>query len=53
MSNDVDQWLEELGLGALAPVFAENEIAFDYLPDLKDAKALLVALSRAPADGLI
>lgn len=34
MSGDVDQWLEELGLGALAPVFVENEVAFDYLRDL-------------------
>ena len=34
MFDDVDQWLEDLGLGTLAPTFAKNEIAFDYLRDL-------------------
>ncbi len=50
MSDEVDQWLEGLGLGALAPAFAENEIAFDYLRDLtnEDLKDARYCWKRSP-----
>jgi class 3 adenylate cyclase/predicted ATPase len=36
MSDEVKKWLEELGLGEYAKVFAENAIDIDVLPHLKD-----------------
>ena len=44
----IDQWLEELGLGRYAAVFADNDIDFDVLPDLndKDLAALGVSLGH-------
>ena len=32
----IDQWLEQLGLGRYASVFAENDIDLDVVPDLTD-----------------
>ena len=32
--SDIQSWLEDLGLGELAPVFRENHITPDVLPDL-------------------
>ncbi|MGB7298151.1 MAG: adenylate/guanylate cyclase domain-containing protein [Burkholderiaceae bacterium] len=34
MSDLVSEWLEQIGLGQYASVFAENEIDWDLLPDL-------------------
>lgn len=36
MARDIDQWLERVGLGKYAPLFAENEIDFDVLNDLNE-----------------
>ncbi|MEE8247047.1 MAG: adenylate/guanylate cyclase domain-containing protein, partial [Alphaproteobacteria bacterium] len=58
MAEDVAEWLQDLGLGKYAEVFADNEIGFTALPhlsedDLKELglpmgprKVLLDALSR-------
>ena len=34
--SDVAQWLERLGLGQYAQVFAENDVDFEVLPRLTD-----------------
>ncbi len=36
MARDIDQWLEGLGLGRYAEVFAENDIGPDVLPRLTE-----------------
>ena len=36
LPRDVDQWLERIGLAKYAPLFAENEVDFDVLPDLTE-----------------
>ena len=38
MSNDITQWLEELGLGGYAELFAENGIDLAVLPHITDAE---------------
>ncbi len=38
MVEHVDRWLESLGLGKYAALFADNEITADVLPDLTDAE---------------
>ena len=37
MADDIAQWLDGLGLGQYADVFAENGIELDDLPHLRDA----------------
>jgi len=37
MFDDVTNWLEELGLGEYACVFAENNVDLEVLPELTDA----------------
>ena len=37
MADDIAPWLDGLGLGQYADVFAENGIEFDDLPHLRDA----------------
>ncbi|MFP6746483.1 MAG: adenylate/guanylate cyclase domain-containing protein [Alphaproteobacteria bacterium] len=46
MTSEIDQWLEELGLGRYASVFAENEIGLPALPHITedDLKEMGVAL---------
>ncbi len=49
MARDISKWLEDMGLGKYAEVFAENEIDLAALPhvtedDLKEVKALLAEL---------
>ncbi len=46
MARDIDDWLEDLGLGRYADVFAENEIDFDALPYVteEDLKEIGIAL---------
>ena len=46
LPRDVDQWLESIGLAKYAPLFAENEIDFEVLPELteQDLKDLGVPL---------
>jgi class 3 adenylate cyclase len=63
VSSDVEQWLEGLGLGRYAAVFAENEIDLDALPhitedDLKDVgvalgprRKLLAAIAELDSRG--
>jgi class 3 adenylate cyclase/tetratricopeptide (TPR) repeat protein len=41
----IDEWLEELGLGRYAAVFAENDIDRDVLPDLTDADLAALGVS--------
>ena len=41
----IDQWLEELGLGRYAAVFADNDIDFDVLPDLTDEDLAALGVS--------
>jgi class 3 adenylate cyclase/predicted transcriptional regulator len=36
--SDVARWLERLGLGQYAKVFAENDVDFEVLPQLTDAQ---------------
>jgi class 3 adenylate cyclase/tetratricopeptide (TPR) repeat protein len=36
MTDDIDHWLEQLGLGKYARVFVENEIDLDTLPFITD-----------------
>ena len=36
VTHEVGDWLDALGLGQYAQVFAENGIDFDVLPDLTD-----------------
>ena len=36
MADDITQWLEGLGLGQYAEVFAENDVDFEVLPNLSD-----------------
>ena len=45
MRDDVDQWLEALGLGEHAKMFAENAVTADLLPRLteRDLRELGVA----------
>ena len=35
--TNIEDWLKDLGLGEYCPVFAENDIDFDVLPDLAEA----------------
>jgi class 3 adenylate cyclase/predicted ATPase len=46
MARDISEWLEDLGLGKYAEVFAENEIDLAALPHVteEDLKAIGVAL---------
>ncbi len=46
MTSEIDQWLEELGLGRYGDVFAENEIGMPALPHITedDLKEMGVAL---------
>ena len=37
MVDQVDRWLQSLGLAKYVALFAENEITADVLPDLTDA----------------
>ena len=37
MADDIAQWLEGLGLGQYAQVFADNDVRLDVLKDLTDA----------------
>ena len=43
--SDIAQWLERVGLGQYAQVFAENDIDFDVLPRLSDADLKELGLS--------
>ena len=36
MADEIAQWLEGLGLGQYAQVFAENDVDFEVLPNLSD-----------------
>ena len=37
MTDSMQQWLDQRGLGKYAQSFAENDVALDVLPDLTDA----------------
>ena len=34
--TNIEDWLKDLGLGEYCPVFADNDIDFDVLPDLAE-----------------
>ncbi len=36
MADDIFQWLEDLGLGQYAPIFAKNSVELDHLPYLTE-----------------
>ena len=36
MQSDAERWLEDLGLGRHAAIFADNLIDFEVLPELTD-----------------
>ena len=48
MAEDIGQWLEELGLGKFATVFAEAEITFDALPHLTQDDLKELGLPMGP-----
>ena len=45
MAADIRHWLEGLGLGKHADLFAENDLDFDVLPDLTDDELKELGLS--------
>ena len=45
MADDIAQWLDGLGLGQYARVFAENDLEFEVLPDLTDNELRELGLS--------
>jgi hypothetical protein len=53
--NDVERWLQSLGLGGYAQTFAEQGIEFDLLSELgdDDLKALGVGAASKFADTLV
>lgn len=46
--SDIAKWLESLGLGKYAKVFAENEIDFEILPHLTDEDLKDIGLPLGP-----
>ena len=46
--SDVAQWLERLGLGQYAQVFAENDVDFEVLPCLTDDNLKELGLKVRP-----
>ena len=51
MPDDVKNWLERLGLGQYASLFAENDIDLDVVLELtdQDLKDLFLYLGTVPA----
>jgi hypothetical protein len=47
MPEDVASWLEKLGLGQYARVFADNDIEWNHLPDLDVQLALSASMMTA------
>ena len=52
MARDIDQWLEGLGLGRYAEVFAENDIGPDVLPHLTEEHLKELGVSLGVGKGL-
>ncbi len=50
MADDIDQWLEGLGLSKYSGLFAENEIDIEVLPDLTDSDLRELDLPSGPKD---
>ncbi len=48
MADDIASWLEELGLGKYANMFAENEITIDALPHLTQDDLKELGLPMGP-----
>ena len=48
MADDITSWLEELGLGKYASIFAENEITVDALPHLTESDLKELGLPMGP-----
>ena len=46
--NTLLDWLEQLGLGRYAPVFAEHEISLEVLPHLTEADLDRLRLPTGP-----
>jgi class 3 adenylate cyclase len=51
--GNIHQWLEDLGLGKYAEVFAENEIDFEVLPELEEADLEKIGLALGPRKKLL
>src|SRR5436189_244397 len=51
--DDIAAWLDGLGLGKYAAVFAEHEISLDLLPDLTTADTDQLGLPLGPRRRLI
>ena len=45
MESDLNNWLEKLGLGKYADVFAENDVDFEVLPELTEPDLRELGLS--------
>ena len=45
MSEDVTNWLEELGLGRYATLFAESDVDWDLLPELDHETLIHIGVS--------
>jgi class 3 adenylate cyclase/predicted ATPase len=48
VTDDIQSWLEQIGLERYGPVFAEHEITLDLLPDLTEADIDQLALPTGP-----
>ena len=53
MSENIGKWLEELGLGQFASVFAEQQIDHEVLPDLTDEDLEKLGLPLGPRKKLL
>ena len=53
MSNDITQWLEQLGLIEYANLFAEERVVYEDLPDLTDADLKELGIPLGPRKRLL
>ena len=51
--SDIRRWLEQHGLGRHAELFAENEIDFEVLPELKEADLESMGIALGPRKKLL
>jgi hypothetical protein len=53
MSDNITKWLEELGLGRFASVFAEQQIDHEVLPELTDEDLEKLGIPLGPRKKLL
>lgn len=53
MSDNITKWLEKLGLGQFAPVFAEQQIDHEVLPELTDEDLEKLGIPLGPRKKLL